>query len=235
MESPSNARCCMRFSGVRLPKTHVNARHNIDNNRTQLPQSYRSTVYRSSQQVLCGVLLDCKMCFHQQLLRWWSWSPHGPGGDWPDKLPADGAEGGLAEERGDELVVLDEVDLGLLDGSSSAVYSGDLFVLSGLLSLYWSGRGREDESSHDLGARRPGPLSNASDRLNANVLSSPRVKWLTWLLLVRTDKMNVWGKEPLPVRLEGRALLQEKRKGFKVHVRLICHTYVLHFSKQWGK
>ena len=34
----------------------------------------------------------------------------------PDELLADGAEGGLAEEDGAELVVLDEVDLGLLDG-----------------------------------------------------------------------------------------------------------------------
>jgi len=187
MESPSNARCCMRFSGVRLPKTHVNAGHNIDNNRTQLPQSYRSTVYRSTvgrySVVYCWIV-RCASTSSSYA------GGHGAltaQGDWPDKLPADGAEGGLAEERGDELVVLDEVDLGLLDGSSSAVYSGDLFLLSGLHSLYWSGRGREDESSHDLGARTPGPLSNASDRLNAYVRSSPRVKWLTWLLLVRTE------------------------------------------------
>lgn len=36
----------------------------------------------------------------------------------PDKLPADRAEGGLSEEGGCELMVLDEVDLGLFNGSS---------------------------------------------------------------------------------------------------------------------
>lgn len=76
-------------------------------------------------------------------------------------------------------MILDEVDLGLLDGSSPAVNSGDLFLLARLLSLYWRDRGRENQSSHDLGAQRPGALSNAIDRLNANARSSPIVKWLT--------------------------------------------------------
>ena len=39
----------------------------------------------------------------------------------PDKLLADGAEGGLGEEGGAELVTLDQVDLGLLDGPASLV------------------------------------------------------------------------------------------------------------------
>ena len=39
----------------------------------------------------------------------------------PDKLLADGAEGGLREESGAELVALHQVDLGLLDGPASLV------------------------------------------------------------------------------------------------------------------
>lgn len=39
----------------------------------------------------------------------------------PDKLLADGAEGGLWEEGGAELVALDHVHLGLLDGAAALV------------------------------------------------------------------------------------------------------------------
>lgn len=39
----------------------------------------------------------------------------------PEKLSADGAEGGLAEEGGRELVVFDEVNFGLLESSSPPV------------------------------------------------------------------------------------------------------------------
>ena len=39
----------------------------------------------------------------------------------PDKLPTHRAEGGLFEEGGRELMVLDDVDLGLLDGSTPSV------------------------------------------------------------------------------------------------------------------
>lgn len=39
----------------------------------------------------------------------------------PDKLLADGAEGRLREERGAELVTLDDVDLGLFDSPSPLV------------------------------------------------------------------------------------------------------------------
>lgn len=53
----------------------------------------------------------------------------------PDKVSADGAESGLSEEGGDELVVLDEMDLGLLDGSSPTVEGGSLFLLCRLLTL----------------------------------------------------------------------------------------------------
>ena len=42
----------------------------------------------------------------------------------PDELLADGAEGGLAEEDGAELMVLDLVDLGLLDGPSAPGQGG---------------------------------------------------------------------------------------------------------------
>lgn len=41
--------------------------------------------------------------------------------DPPDELLADGAEGGLGEEGGAELVALHHVDLGLLDGAASLV------------------------------------------------------------------------------------------------------------------
>lgn len=53
----------------------------------------------------------------------------------PDKVSAHGAESGLPEEGGDELVVLDEMDLGLLDGSSPTVDCGSLFLLCSLLTL----------------------------------------------------------------------------------------------------
>lgn len=53
----------------------------------------------------------------------------------PDKVSAHGAECGLSEEGGDELVVLDEMDLGLLDGSSPPVQGGSLFLLRRLLTL----------------------------------------------------------------------------------------------------
>lgn len=39
----------------------------------------------------------------------------------PDELFADGAEGRLREERGAELVTLDDVDFGLFDGASPLV------------------------------------------------------------------------------------------------------------------
>lgn len=39
----------------------------------------------------------------------------------PDELPADGTERRLFEEGGEKLVVFDEVDLGLFDGSSSSI------------------------------------------------------------------------------------------------------------------
>lgn len=39
----------------------------------------------------------------------------------PDELSADGAECGLFEESCEELMVFDEVNLGLFDGSSSTV------------------------------------------------------------------------------------------------------------------
>lgn len=42
-------------------------------------------------------------------------------GNSPDELSAHGAEGGLAEEGGGELVVLDDVYFGLLEGSSPPV------------------------------------------------------------------------------------------------------------------
>lgn len=54
----------------------------------------------------------------------------------PDKVSAHGAESGLPEEGGDELVVLDEMDLGLLDGSSPTVDGGSLFLLRSLLTLF---------------------------------------------------------------------------------------------------
>lgn len=57
--------------------------------------------------------------------------------DSPHKVSAHRAEGGLPEEGGDELVVLDEVDLGLLDGSSPTVQGGSLLLLlQKLLAVY---------------------------------------------------------------------------------------------------
>lgn len=55
--------------------------------------------------------------------------------DSPDKVSAHGAEGWLSEEGGDELVVLYEVDLGLLDGSSATVQGGSLFLLHRLFTV----------------------------------------------------------------------------------------------------
>lgn len=56
--------------------------------------------------------------------------------DLPDKFSAHRAESGLPEEGGDELVVLYKVDLGLLDGPSSTVQGGSLFLLHGTLALF---------------------------------------------------------------------------------------------------
>lgn len=55
--------------------------------------------------------------------------------DLPDKVSAHRAESRLSEEGGNELVVLDEVDLGLLDGSSPPVQGGSLFLLFRLFTL----------------------------------------------------------------------------------------------------
>lgn len=48
----------------------------------------------------------------------------------PEELPADRAEGGLAEESGSELMVPDHVNLGLLESSSPPV--------EGCESVLWS-------------------------------------------------------------------------------------------------
>lgn len=60
----------------------------------------------------------------------------------PEELSADGAEGGLAEERGNELVVFDAVNLLLLNGSSPPVESHNAFwrrSLSGRLACHRGG------------------------------------------------------------------------------------------------
>lgn len=53
----------------------------------------------------------------------------------PDKLLADGAEGGLGEEGGAELVALDHVHLGLLDGAAALVQRKQALSLPLLLAL----------------------------------------------------------------------------------------------------
>lgn len=62
--------------------------------------------------------------------------------DWPDKFSAHRAESGLPEEGGDELVVLYEVDLGLLDGPSSTVQGGSLFLLHRMFALFRAEKNR---------------------------------------------------------------------------------------------
>lgn len=66
-----------------------------------------------------------------------------PESDWPDKFSAHRAESGLPEEGGDELVVLYEVDLGLLDGPSSTVQGGSLFLLHRKFALFQAERKTE--------------------------------------------------------------------------------------------
>lgn len=51
----------------------------------------------------------------------------------PEELSADRAEGGLAEEGGGELVVLDEVNLGLLESSPPPVQGRDSILGRGNL------------------------------------------------------------------------------------------------------
>lgn len=53
----------------------------------------------------------------------------------PDKLLADGAEGGLGEEGGAELVALDHVHLGLLDGAAALVQRKQALSLPLMLAL----------------------------------------------------------------------------------------------------
>lgn len=53
----------------------------------------------------------------------------------PDELLADGAEGGLGEEGGAELVALDHVHLGLLDGAAALVQRKQALSLPLLLAL----------------------------------------------------------------------------------------------------
>jgi len=47
----------------------------------------------------------------------------------PHKLPAHRAEGGLFEEGGCELMVFDEVNLGLFHGSSPSIYCEEAIIL----------------------------------------------------------------------------------------------------------
>lgn len=58
----------------------------------------------------------------------------------PDELFADGAEGGLGEEGGAELVALHHVDFGLLDGAAPLVEREQTFslLLRLLVGLGWS-------------------------------------------------------------------------------------------------
>lgn len=56
--------------------------------------------------------------------------------NWPDKLAAHRAEGGLPEEGGNELMVLDVVNLGLLDGTTTSVQRQDFLLLGRLLVLW---------------------------------------------------------------------------------------------------
>lgn len=65
-------------------------------------------------------------------------------GNLPHKVSADGAEGGLVEEDGRELVVPDDMDLGLLDSSSPPVQRGDSILghhLYRLLTRHCGGEG----------------------------------------------------------------------------------------------
>lgn len=74
--------------------------------------------------------------------------------DWPDEFSAHRAESGLSEECGDELVVLYEVDLGLLDGPSSTVQGRGLFLLHNLLTLCHIDRNAYLLSSHTVAEKQ---------------------------------------------------------------------------------
>lgn len=98
------------------------------------PKSPRNPVFNRS---MTGVLVCVSDCW---FLRSYFASSRSlftrPELDWPDKFSAHRAESGLPEEGSDELVVLYEVDLGLLDGPSSTVQGGSLFLLHRMFALF---------------------------------------------------------------------------------------------------
>lgn len=67
-------------------------------------------------------------------------------GNLPHKVSADGAEGGLVEEDGYELVAPDNMDLGLLESSSPPVQCGDSILRHHLHGLLARHCGEEGES-----------------------------------------------------------------------------------------
>lgn len=71
-------------------------------------------------------------------------------GNLPHKVSADGAEGGLVEEDGRELVVPDDMDLGLLDSSSPPVQRGDSILGHHLYRLLTRHCGRKAVKVHKL-------------------------------------------------------------------------------------
>lgn len=76
-------------------------------------------------------------------------------GNLPHKVSADGAEGGLVEEDGGELVVPDDMDLGLLDSSSPPVQRGDSVLGHHLDRLLTRHCGEEGGKGSQIKGERP--------------------------------------------------------------------------------
>lgn len=84
-------------------------------------------------------------------------------GHLPHKVSADGAEGGLVEEDGRELVAPDHVDLGLLEGSSPPVQRGHSIFRHHLYRLLAGRCGEEGEPRSQTGSYDDQNLSFVDD------------------------------------------------------------------------
>lgn len=94
-------------------------------------------------------------------------------GNLPHKVSADGAEGGLVEEDGRELVAPHHMDFGLLESSSPPVQRGDSVLghrLYRLLTLHCGDEG-EPRSQTQKGVFSGGLSSQTSDVTQTLILS----------------------------------------------------------------